>query len=357
MQNKILFVIPKLCNGGAERRVAFLANSFSHLGYDVSVLSFWETDGDYVLNEEIKRLHLSDKLRFNHHASDKKRLFELRGLIRKARPNVVFTMHPPVAMMVGIAGFAIPFKAVDLVEVSPNHMKHMKRRVFGWKRSDIIMLQCEKQLVYMDAKFKKKCRVVYNPVDQKFLDADKTYNNKIIEFINVGRLDPEKNHPLLLDAFRLAHKKHQEIRLTIFGKGPQKDNVIKYAHELSLDNVVTFIDRSNDMASDYAKRDAFILSSDFEGMPNALLEAMATGLPSISTNCDTGPSDIITNLENGILVPIGDKEKLADAIEMLVIDPEQAIKMGKLGKETIKSKFAESIIVSEYKKIVDSLLK
>ncbi|MFA5283543.1 MAG: glycosyltransferase [Bacilli bacterium] len=357
MENKILFVIPKLCNGGAERRVAFLANSFSGLGYDVSVLSFWETDGDYALDEKIRRLHLSDKLRFDHHASDKKRMLELRGLMRKAKPNIVFTMHPPVAMMVGIAGFAIPFKAIDLVEVSPNHMQHMKRRIFGWKRSDIIMLQCEKQLFYMDKKFKNKCRVVYNPVDQKFLDASKSYDNKIIEFINVGRLDPEKNHPLLLQAFKAVHEKHREIRLTIFGKGPQKDNVIKFAHELSLDNIVTFVDRSSDMVSDYAKRDAFILSSDFEGMPNALLEAMATGLPSISTNCDTGPSDIIADGENGILVPIGDKEKLAEAIEKFVNNPDQAIRMGKLGKETIRQKFAEDIIIKEYKKVVDSLLK
>lgn len=356
-KNRLLFVIPKLCNGGAERRVAFLANSFSQMGYDVSVLSFYESDGDYPLNEKIHRLHFSEAIRYNHHASDKKRLIELRPILRKAKANIVFTMHPPVAMMVGIAGFAIPFKAVDLVEVSPNHMQHMKRRIKGWKRSDAIILQCDKQKEYMPIKFQKKCYVCYNPVAQDFIDCNKKYNSSVVNFVNVGRLDPEKNHRLLLSSFKIAHDKYPNIKLTIYGRGPHQDDLFKLSHELGLDNVVSFIERSKNMKEDYLNSDAFILSSDFEGMPNALLEAMAVGLPSISTNCDTGPSDIIDNGNNGLLVPVNDVDALSLAITKFIEQPDYAIKLAKNGKETIINKFAENKIIDAYNQIIQGILK
>ena len=218
-KKKILFIIPKICNGGAERRVVFLANEFSKLDYQVSLLSFWDTNDEYPLNDSIKRIHLWKKLRFNHHASDKLRTINLFFIINKLRPKVIITMHPPVAYMVKVAGFLNHFKLVDLLEVSPNSIKDITTRIKGWNRANKVFLQCDKQLSYMPNHIKSKCVVIGNPVADSFINTAHTYKNEITNFISVGRLDIEKNHELLINAFNKAYLKNNKISLTIYEDG------------------------------------------------------------------------------------------------------------------------------------------
>ncbi len=356
-QKKILFVIPKLCNGGAERRVAFLANHIAQdTRYHVYMLSFWETEGDYTLDEKVTRLHLSKKLRFNHHANDKKRLVELTFIFKKLHPNVVFSMHPPVAYFCKIAGFWQSFKLIDLIEIAPNHMQHLERRKKGWSRADAIVVQCQKQKELMPV-YQNKCVVINNPVSDVFLKIRKDYSASIKKFITVARFDPEKNQTMLLNAWKIVHDKYHDVTLDFYGRGPQRDEVIKYAETIGVSSCTRFVERSDSIEKEYATHDAFILPSNFEGMPNALLEAMGTGLACISTNCDTGPSDLITNGENGILVDVDNIPQMVDAITFFIEHPNQAVSYAKNAKESVSAKFNSEIIMKSYFSLLEKVLR
>lgn len=353
---RVLFVIPKLCNGGAERRVALLANELSHFNdLKISLLSFWETEEDYRLSKNVKRIHLWKRYRGNHHLSDKKRILNLFFIMLFRKFDIVFTMHPPVAYMVKISSFLKKIHIVDLLEVSPNHMKDIDRRKKGWKFCSKIVSQCNAQITYMPEEYKDKCITITNPVDDSFIDQQHIYNNNIRRFTSVGRLDKEKNHRLLIDAFKNVSCRHPDITLTIFGKGPLKEDLLYYCKENRISNI-SFIDRSDNMPQTYNEFDAFILSSDFEGMPNALIEAMAVGLPCISTNCDTGPSDLIISGVNGILVKVGDVNELQKAISDFCKNGLLVNEYGKKAKETVRFNNSKQQIIHEYYELINSLL-
>lgn len=356
MKNKrILFIIPKICNGGAERRTVFIANSLAEKGFNVELLSFWDTDEEYPLSKKIKRIHLWQKLRRNHHAKDKIRILNLFFIFLLRRPKIVITMHPPVALMARIAGFLNRFKLIDLLEVSPNSIVDIKRRCLGWDRANLIVLQCERQKSFMPSKYISKCVVIPNPVPDIFANTNHKYRDKIENFINVGRLDKEKNQELLIKAFRIVLNKHKNVILTIYGRGPLKKDLELLVTTLKMEDSVFFVERSNEMNKAYDSYDSFILSSNFEGMPNSLLEAMAVGLPSISTNCDTGPSDIIKE-GNGVLTKINDELELAKAINFYIENPEIAKKYGRKGKETIMKNFNQRTIIDLYINEIKKLL-
>lgn len=356
MKNKrILFIIPKICNGGAERRTVFIANELAKRGFNVQLLSFWDTTEEYPLDDKIKRIHLWKRLRYNHHAKDKFRILNLFFIFLFRRPKIVITMHPPVALMARIAGFLNRFKLIDLLEVSPNSIPDLKRRCLGWDRANLIVVQCEKQKEYMPSKYVGKCVVIHNPVPDIFIETIHKYANKIENFINVGRLDKEKNQEVLIRAFEKVVSKHPNAKLTIYGRGPLKTNLENLVVELNLQNSVFFIERSNEMNNTYNQYDSFVLSSNFEGMPNSLLEAMAVGLPSISTNCDTGPSDIIYE-DNGLLVNVNDCDELANAMNFYIENPSLAQEYGRRGKNSIKERFNQSKIIDLYIEAIEKLL-
>lgn len=355
MKKKILFVIPKICNGGAERRTVFIANCLAEKGYNVELLSFWDTDGEYPLHKRIKRLHLWKCLRYNHHAQDKFRIINLFFILFFNRPKLIITMHPPVALMIKIAGFLNNFNLIDLLEVSPSSIKDISRRCKGWDRANKIFVQCKKQKDLMPEKYREKCVVINNPVPDLFTKVNHQYNEKILNFINVGRLDIEKNQELLINAFALVVKKHNDAKLTIYGRGPLKEKLSNLIIKNNLSKNIFLIERSDEMEKTYNNYDGFILSSNFEGMPNSLLEAMAVGLPSISTDCDTGPSDII-NSRNGILVKTNNVHEMAKAISFYIENPSLAKKYGIQGKKDIQANFSQSYIIEQYIKEIDNLL-
>lgn len=173
----------------------------------------------------------------------------------------------------------------------------------------------------------KRIERVYNPVDtEKFRTDRKMNGKKVVSFINVARFMKQKNHNLLLEAFANASKVISEISLVLVGDGELRKQMEAKCKDLQICEKVIFTGNVKNVSEYLAASDVFILSSDFEGLPLSVLEAMASGLPIISTNVG-GLADIVT--DNGILTEPGDREGLTKAIIELSQNEEKRFLMGR----------------------------
>ncbi len=149
------------------------------------------------------------------------------------------------------------------------------------------------------------------------------------EIVAIGRLEKQKNFHLLIDAFALFQKAHSDYVLTIYGQGSLKEELERYAKHNLLFNTYAFPGEKANVLELISNAAMFVLSSDYEGMPNVLIEAMALGLPVIATDCPVGgPRELITNGINGLLVPVGDKKVLFESMCALADDIFYAEKLG-----------------------------
>lgn len=178
-------------------------------------------------------------------------------------------------------------------------------------------------------------RCIYNGIDTtKFVKS--SYNeckkNKEIQFIHVGRFNKQKNHRLLVRSFNDAIKVNNNIKLKLIGDGELRKEVQEYVNELGLKDNIEFKGIKEDIPLEMNSSDVFILSSDWEGLPISILEAMSCGLPIISTDAG-GVKDIVNNNYNGIIVDIGDYNALTKAILEISKDSQKRLDMGIRSKE------------------------
>lgn len=319
---KILFCVHALTSGGAERVVSVWSSKLADVGYDVTVLNYSGADQEYSLSKNVKRRLIAetreDFLKLNYF----KRALAIRKAIKSIGADVVISFLPNTQIYVMLAGIGLKIKRIETLRISPWHIS--SRGFFGmlWnlclRTGDLVILQNEDQKSFYSKKMQKKCVVVPNTVDMKYEEKGKLeYSKAARNFVAAGRITEQKNYPMMIEAFVKAHEENPEINLEIYGAG--NDEYVEKINSLIKDkNAQEFIrlcGRTNDMQSVMLGKDAFIMSSNYEGMPNALIEAMATGLVCISTDCKTGPRDLIKDGKNGFLVPVGNSEELYEKIK------------------------------------------
>ena len=157
----------------------------------------------------------------------------------------------------------------------------------------------------------------------------------------------------MLDAFKMVLNKYPDSCLDIYGDDQLKERIESYIEDLKISSSVKCRGRANGVAEILRSKDVFILSSDYEGMPNALMEALTVGLPCISTDCPTGPGDLIEDGVTGLLVPIKDSEKLADAMQYMIENPQEAIQMGKKARKFMLERYSSRQITKQFCKLLD----
>ena len=199
--------------------------------------------------------------------------------------------------------------------------------------------------------------MIPNPINEKIREKPKQqYSNETCNFVAAGRITEQKNYPVMIEAFEIASKECPDIQLSIYGTG--SDEYIAYIQKViddkGLSDKVKLMGRTTDMISALHNADAFLMTSDYEGMPNALAEAMAVGLPCISTNCKTGPRDLIDDGENGFLVEVGNAENIAKAIvKVAQMNAEQASEMGKKAREKVLDLCSEENSLERLIKVIE----
>lgn len=307
--------------------LVLLANYFSTAGHKVYVIANKPCVGEYRLSSS------ADKRYIDSDVSSKEGLLRrnvrrakfIRRLCKEKRIDcmVSFMAEPNIRCILACLGL----KTKNIISVRndpqkeyPGKMMFAARGLF--RLADGAVFQTKRAAMSFRGLKERAC-VIPNPIDGDFFDA--RANLASTRIVTAGRLEGQKNHELLIRAFSNISQEHSEFTLDIFGEGSLREHLQGVAEECGVGQRVLFHGRSNQMAQELSDAAVFVLSSDYEGMPNALMEAMAVGVPAVSTDCPCGgPSELIDSGVNGLLVPVGDMEEMSHSISKVLDDRDLA---------------------------------
>ena len=281
----------------------------------------------------------------------------IRRIIKDFRPDFIVPFLTSPVRESFVAKIGLNVKQISTIRNNPREMSKLKGDIqrYVFNHSDRVWLQTDMQKQFIPNKAINKSFVLPNPVNEKVLNVQwKKIEHDTIELIMMGRLHEQKNYPMLFNAVSIVHERYPNIKLNIFGQGPLQDSLQALINNLEANDFITLCGRTNNPVEELLKSDVFVFSSNYEGMPNALMEAMAVGMPCISTDCPTGPKELIGENERGILVPVGDAQAMANAIISMIENPQKAEEMGRKAKEYVTNNFAPEIIA---KKLINNLEK
>lgn len=320
---KVVFICDHMGSGGAEKVIATISNEMAKRGIGVSIIGvadFDEPNSFYRLNDGVlyKTLFSKGGKRINSF----KRIFVLRKAIACEKPDVVISFLPNanIYTWLSLIGTKIP----HIVSERNNPYLDPKRKVvrlfkkLSFHYSYGSVFQTENAMNFYSETIRNRSVIIKNPLDGSMNNiAVVAHRNKSV--LTVGRLIEQKNQLNLLKAFKLFNSiMNNEYCLKIYGDGPLKDKLIDYCKRENILKYVQFMGNDSNWQINELNDSMFVLSSNYEGMPNALMEAMSVGIPSISTDCPVGgPRELIVNGENGYLVPVNNPIALADVMVLV----------------------------------------
>lgn len=359
---KILFYIDMMYRGGAQRVMANLIEYFTEQGYETVLVNDFVQDSNkaqYHLPAGLKRVYLRQSLGGNKIVKNIERIVRLRKVIKEEQPDMVlsFLGRPNKRMLLSTMGM----KVKKVVSVRNDPYREYGRGFFSmqfarqlFKLADGCVFQTKEAAEYFPKSVQKKSTIILNPVGEKFYSVKRSETLKNI--ITVGRMEPQKNQKLLIEAFSKIVKEFAEDNLIIYGEGPLRKELKNYIENLGLKGRVQLPGNVSNVEEVLAQAKIFVLPSDYEGMPNALMEAIAVGVPCISTDCPCGgPRMLISNEQEGKLVPCDNVSEMAKAIRELLLDANARTQM--TIAETRKAElFAADHIYKQWEKYFDRLL-
>lgn len=316
-----MFYISNLQKGGAERVVSVLANKMSETN-EVFIVNSYKNKSQYILNKKIKQIFLLDDDKTNKLLKNFLMIRNLKNVEKKYKPDVVVSFLPEPCYRACLVKLITRIPLILSVRNDPRvEYNGFFKRVFTriiYSLSDGIVFQTDEAMNFFQDSIKRKSIIIPNPINDNFLNF-KNFPEKQNIIVAAGRLEPQKNHLLLIDAFRDILATHNDYVLKIYGKGELENFLNDKIVEYGLEDNVFLMGHSDELYSDIANAKVYVLSSDYEGMPNSLMEAMALGIPCVSTDCPCGgPRFLISNMKDGILIPMNDKKKLVDSIDLLI---------------------------------------
>ncbi len=276
----------------------------------------------------------------------------LRREVQRFTPDVLVTMGVPLAVYTIPATFLTKTKNIVSERNDPEHFagKTFTRILsrFLMRFAAGYVFQTAQARDFYWRLLKKPYAIIANPLFRPANFPETAFaGERRKEIVSVGRLNKQKNQMLLLEAFAAFSKKHGDYRLVIWGDGPERERLQEFIDDGGIRGAV-LAGTTKDVCGEISGASMFVLSSDFEGMPNALIEAMALGLPCISTDCPCGgPRELIRDGENGLLVPVGDRDALLAAMERLSDDGETARRLGEHAFE-IREKLDCSLVCGQW---------
>lgn len=359
---KITFVTSTLTSGGAERVISLLANNFAERGYEVEMIALTSISPDYYsLNPKVKFIH-ADKVSKGGLLGE---LWWFRQHIKKEQPDVVIAFMEAVYEFVLLALLGTKVPVISSERKDPATLGPL-RKILRWillPTATAHVVQTQHIKNYYSKRIQKKTHIIYNPVNEKVfqvkVDGLKVKDREEVEgeerlnrIISVGRLYPQKNQKMMIEAFAQISERYPDWKLVIYGEGPERDSLESLVSNLKsqVSSRISLPGRCETVIEEVAKSKVFCLSSDYEGMSNAMIEALCVGTPVISTRV-SGTDELIRDGENGLLVDIGDTEGLAKAFEILLSNQELREQIGKEGQKSA-TKFKTDTIVDQWEKLI-----
>lgn len=359
---KIIFCIPRMNNGGAERVVANLANELS-LTYEVKILTFVGTESYYQLNQDVKfqsaNIDLNRKNRITRKVSMLHQVLRafsfLDNEFKTFKPDVVVSFLMEADLLTFILHKKYKYFWISSERNDPGVYTKIRQLVLRYIYKSVDLFVCQSSYVYIYyANIPSERKIVIpNPIGNSILGELKKEKSPI-KVVSIGRLVQQKNFALLIRAFnRIRSELAIEMSLTIYGDGPQKECLKKLIKSLKMETIVQLPGSDKNVLENIADAALYVMSSDYEGFPNALLEAAAMGIPVIATDVKTGTvKDLVTD-QIGMIVPVNDEMKLAKAMKRMITDSEfrQSIR----GKQmsVIRNKYSQESIAKQWVEAIE----
>lgn len=357
---RIVLVSPSLSAGGAERVISIMANYWAEQDHNVTVLTISSIDGDfYRLSPDVARIGLN--VRWNSRnvwaalRNNWTRLRRLRVAIDACHAEVVvsFVDQNNILVLLALLGNRVPVivsERIDPRHHDPGEVWRWLRRLF-YPMAAAVVVQTERVRHGWALNFlpSERVHVIANPlrslpVPRPADSADKT-------ILAVGRLGPQKGFDLLLQAFARSQLARSGWRLTILGDGPERARLKQMGSELGLNGAVALPGGVPDPESHMKLGAIFVLSSRYEGFPNALLEAMGMGMAVVSYDCESGPSELIRHGINGLLVPRRNVEALSRTLVDLAAEPEWRKQLGTAAME-VRHHYTVDVVLRQWEALI-----
>lgn len=359
MNNKVLiFYINTIHDGGAERVILQLAHHFAEAGYRSILVTSYVDINEYPVPENVERISIEqEQIEQSRVGRNVSRILALHKLCKMYKPAALISFMAEPNFRAMIATIGLPVKNIVSVRNDPNREYKGMLGTFVGKhiisRADGCVFQTEEAKSWFPKRLQDKSRIIFNDVDPIFFNTERVGGTDIV---TLGRLSDQKNQSMLIRAFASIADKYPDTNLLIYGIGPLENILIEQITELSIQSRIKLMGLTDNAADVYSRAKIFVLPSNYEGMPNALLEALAMGVPCISTDCPCGgPRTVIHDGINGLLVPVADEEKMASALKIMLDNPEYAERMGIEAKKRARI-FKTKNVFSQWKNYIEGII-
>jgi glycosyltransferase involved in cell wall biosynthesis len=355
----ILFVIGSLRNGGAERVVTNLVNSLCEYGHNVYILVFNDKETDYKISNKAN-LIVANKNINNKFTTFFSTIKNTRRTLKEVKTDVVISFLSVNNIFTLLSNLGLKNKIIISERNDPNetpsqwYYRFLRKITYPISNGYVFQTQDAKE--YFSKNIQKNSVIIENPVIVSSNNYKRVYSDIPVKIVTVGRLVKQKNQLMLINVISKLFKIYPNISLTIYGDGPMKSELKEAIKEYNLESYVKLINRESELISKLNNYDIFVLTSNFEGIPNALLEAMSVGLPCISTDSPIGgPKSLIENDINGILIPIKDEAKLFEAFKKVIGTKDLARKLG-LEAKKLYNKYSLENITAKWSEYIESII-
>ena len=355
---KIAFFIGSLAFGGAERAISNLANAMDSYGNKVYMITSYEGEMAYQLSEGITFKALLPRRKASFIQNNFAQVKELRQLCKTWKIDLLVSFMAEPNFRAVAATVGLPTKTIISVRSDPNieyagFLNKMLAKTL-LVTADGCVFQTEDAKKWFPKKLQKKSMVIFNDVKETFFNTE--WNPDEQQAVAVGRLDPAKNYPIMIESFAAIIKKFPDAKLCIYGSGPEETSIQQLITEKHLQNNIFLKGITNNVPEVLSHASVFIMTSDYEGMPNALMEALAVGVPCVSTDCPCGgPRALIQSGYNGYLASVGDSKDIASCV-INILENKQTAKEMSVNAKKDSLKFRPEKISNIWKDYFNNIL-
>lgn len=352
---KVAVIAHGLSDGGAERVASKVANYFSEIGHEVIFIAVYSPEREYFLSDKVEYhyLEIGSKKKIAKYIS---RSLQIVTLLKQNKCDIA------VSFLINETVIANLLEVVPIVyslRIDPaDVMRTKKNRLFCklcYGNSPSVIFQTKDARSAFSTKIQERGVVIGNPIKSDLPFWNSKEHDKVV--ITACRLTEQKNLPMLIEGFATFYNSNPDYRLKIFGKGEEREKLVELVHKLKIEDVVEFPGYSKNIYEEMAKASIFALTSDFEGLSNSMLEALAIGLPTICTDCPPGgASEYIQDGENGMLVAVGDTEAFSEKLCIMANDADLCMKMSS-NSQKIRQLLEENRILEEWNKVICNVEK